>query len=452
MLVVAHTTAIKLNNVTHSGNIVLVGLFVLKHMTLTHGEEHVKTLVTLGLSYRQAKICLALSVEGTSTVKEITEASNIARPDTYRTLLELEKKGLIEKIISNPMKYKLLPLPMVISMLLGQKEAESIRLQENSAALLKEYNEVDDKEKVESNEFVVIPSGKALTKKIDHLIEHSQENICIFANQRQLSSFFDSFRMINNTFDKIQIRIITNKGRNDHRELQTLRKKTGLEIRFTDILPTFSLATFDNKEVLLFMNDLREDHHAFATYSNNSSLVELSQSYFDSAWFSAMEPPNMAFKRTQLQFDYLFTNMLTGFAYCKMIYKNGKPTDFVFVQVNEEFERITSCKNSQIIGKRVTKLFPEIKEQPEIFEIFGRIITSGKAEKFELFFKPLNIWLYLSVYTPVKGYFALIFEDITEQKHQPNTQSNLPRKQETSKHKSKPREFRTHILSEGSMT
>ena len=41
---------------------------------------------------------------------------------------------------------------------------------------------------------------------------------------------------------------------------------------------------------------------------------------------------------------------------------------------------------------------------------------AGKPETFEVFFKPLNIWLNISVYGPKKDHFVAIFENITKRK------------------------------------
>ncbi len=51
-----------------------------------------------------------------------------------------------------------------------------------------------------------------------------------------------------------------------------------------------------------------------------------------------------------------------------------------------------------------------------MFEIYGRVALTGQKEKFEYALKPLNLWLNVSVYSPRKGYFAAILEDITERK------------------------------------
>lgn len=216
----------------------------------------------------------------------------------------------------------------------------------------------------------------------------------------------------------VHVRIVFEKRKNISltKRIIGLQQKIHIETRFLDILPPFSLVTFDEKELLL-STQTQNRNDSFVVYSNNVSLVELSHSHFNDSWFSADEPPELTFKRTKLQFDYLCANMLNGFAYCKMIFKNGKPTDFVYLQINEAFERITRLNRGQVIGKGVLKVIPRIEgANPELFEIYGRVACSGKSEELETFVKPLSLWLHLSIYSPKKGYFAVIFEDITERK------------------------------------
>ncbi|HUK85334.1 MAG TPA: PAS domain-containing sensor histidine kinase [Candidatus Acidoferrum sp.] len=125
-----------------------------------------------------------------------------------------------------------------------------------------------------------------------------------------------------------------------------------------------------------------------------------------------------ALRKSDEEYSSLFANMIDGFAFCQMIFDaSGKPDDFVYLQINEAFEKITGLEKDKVIGKKVTLAIPGIKEAtPELFEIYGRVAVTGQKEKFEIFFKPLNIWLNVSVYSPRKGYFAAIFEDITERK------------------------------------
>ena len=47
--------------------------------------------------------------------------------------------------------------------------------------------------------------------------------------------------------------------------------------------------------------------------------------------------------------------MMDGFAFCKMIFdEENKPIDFVYLEINDVFERITGLKRELVVGKKVT--------------------------------------------------------------------------------------------------
>lgn len=123
-------------------------------------------------------------------------------------------------------------------------------------------------------------------------------------------------------------------------------------------------------------------------------------------------------RESEKRYRSLFDNMLDGFAYCRMIYdENNVPIDFVYIEVNDAFEKLTGLKPQDVIGRKVTESIPNIKESnPELFDIYGRVANTGKEERFEIYFKPLNIWLSILAYSPKKGYFAAVFENITKRK------------------------------------
>jgi len=121
---------------------------------------------------------------------------------------------------------------------------------------------------------------------------------------------------------------------------------------------------------------------------------------------------------SQERYRSLFANMLNGYAYCKMTFdKQNKPVDFIYLEINGAFEKLTGLERSKVIGKKVTKAIPGIREaNPELFDVYGRVASTGKPERFEIFFVLLNIWLNISVYSPEKGYFVALFDNITERK------------------------------------
>jgi PAS domain S-box-containing protein len=124
-------------------------------------------------------------------------------------------------------------------------------------------------------------------------------------------------------------------------------------------------------------------------------------------------------RESQEKYRSLFTNMLDGFIYGKMVFdEEGNASDFVFIEVNDAFEKIIGLKKDALIGKSVKQILPQIKTTyHELLSIAGRVTRSGKEEQFELFFKPFNMWLSIAVYCPRADHFAAVFQNVTERKN-----------------------------------
>jgi PAS domain S-box-containing protein len=111
----------------------------------------------------------------------------------------------------------------------------------------------------------------------------------------------------------------------------------------------------------------------------------------------------------------IFKHMSQGFAHCRMIYQNEQAVDWVHLAVNKSFSRLTGLKN--VIGKRVTEVIPDIrKTDPHLFDMYGQVAATGKSGKFEIYLKALDAWFSVSVYSPQKGYFVVLFDVITKRK------------------------------------
>jgi len=99
-----------------------------------------------------------------------------------------------------------------------------------------------------------------------------------------------------------------------------------------------------------------------------------------------------------------------------MLYDDlGRPADWIYLNVNSNFGKLTGLHG--IVGKRVSEAIPGIeKSNPELFEIYGRVASTGRPEVFESEVRSLMKWLKISVFCPEKGHFVAVFEDITERK------------------------------------
>ena len=127
-----------------------------------------------------------------------------------------------------------------------------------------------------------------------------------------------------------------------------------------------------------------------------------------------------ALRQSERRYRLLNENMLEGYAYCRMLYDDrGRPADFVYLSVNHAFERLTGLKN--VVNRKVTDIIPGIKgSQPDVLEICGRVAATGRTEKIETEFKPLEMWLSISVYSTERDHFTAVFDNITERKQAEN--------------------------------
>jgi signal transduction histidine kinase len=98
-----------------------------------------------------------------------------------------------------------------------------------------------------------------------------------------------------------------------------------------------------------------------------------------------------------------------------MYFDQGRPQDFIYLDVNTAFETLTGLTG--VVGKKVSEVIPGIRESdPELFEIYGRVALTGQPEKFETYVDALAMWFSISVYSPEKEYFVAVFDVITERK------------------------------------
>lgn len=119
-------------------------------------------------------------------------------------------------------------------------------------------------------------------------------------------------------------------------------------------------------------------------------------------------------------------NMPHGYAYHKILCNNiGEPEDYVFLQVNPEFENITGLDSRNIIEKRASEIFTGLKKEFNLVAICGYIAINGGSKEFAKFIKYLKRWYRIYVYSPEKGFFVTLFWDISEEKQLLEDKENL---------------------------
>lgn len=122
-----------------------------------------------------------------------------------------------------------------------------------------------------------------------------------------------------------------------------------------------------------------------------------------------------ALKQSEERFRSLYANMIDGSAVHSLIYDSqGVPIDYLINVVNPAFEKLLGISRESVINKSSREAYGV--DTPPYFEIYSRVALTGTPEVFEAYFAPLDKYFSISVYSPYKGSFATIFENITERK------------------------------------
>jgi len=106
-----------------------------------------------------------------------------------------------------------------------------------------------------------------------------------------------------------------------------------------------------------------------------------------------------------------------GYAYHKLLIgSEGEPEDYIFLEVNPAFEEMTGLKRETILGKRVTEVLPGIRAGGfDWVTFYGKVSLTGERQEFSQYAEPLQRWYKITAFSPQKGYFVTLFQEITEE-------------------------------------
>lgn len=121
-------------------------------------------------------------------------------------------------------------------------------------------------------------------------------------------------------------------------------------------------------------------------------------------------------KNSEQRYKLLFENMITGFALHDIICDEaGKPINYRYLEANPAFEELTGINVSNIIGKTIKEILPQI--EPYWIEVFGRVALTGESISYENYVAEIGKYYDAWVFSPQKGQFAVVFNDITIRKN-----------------------------------
>lgn len=248
------------------------------------------------MTLNQARIYVALLKLGVVPVIRITELSGVRREEVYRTLGQLEKRGMVERFIGKPLRFRALPLEQTLPAILEQRrqkfELTFSKLQSREGDLIKTVRTLKREAVVEEKEeigFVPITDGNHALRKIVDMIKRTRKQLLVSLSIHDLKygylTYTDPLKHIIQKGATVQI--LTEIKETDALTLKILdeimKLKGEVEVRHMNNLPS-QITIIDNKEAIVgsFVFPPTDKH--VSLWTDDPSFVKTVTRFFYDSW------------------------------------------------------------------------------------------------------------------------------------------------------------------------
>jgi sugar-specific transcriptional regulator TrmB len=259
---------------------------------LSNDQENLKILTSLGLTSNEAKIYFILDKIGATTIKGISTAARMDRPNVYGVVSRLQKLNLVEKMLARPIVFKAIPLNQGVPMLLEHKRKDLSELSTAAKKLIEtcKHSECEAPSGGEC-QIMIIPKEKQTERKFEELFAHTYRTNEAICNWSYMKSSFKNFIPVWKNWLKRNVKIRTIFYLPGEEELPSsilgLSKKGSFEIRYMDTPPKIALSIYDEREA--FLSTSRLPSESVHMWVNGAGFAAFFHDYFEMLWRNSTE-------------------------------------------------------------------------------------------------------------------------------------------------------------------
>lgn len=129
-----------------------------------------------------------------------------------------------------------------------------------------------------------------------------------------------------------------------------------------------------------------------------------------------------ALKESEKKYRRLYESMNEGAIILEIIYDfQGIADDYIFLDLNSAYEKITGAKKSDRLGKKAKDIYGHARN----LDIYSEVAETGRPVTFETYNPSFKKHFRISAFSYEKGKVALILNDITERKLEEEAKNNF---------------------------
>jgi sugar-specific transcriptional regulator TrmB len=255
--------------------------------------DQIQLLTDMGFTKTQAKIYLALLKLEEADGRTLSNKTNVARPEVYRTLNELQRKGLVEKEITTPYKFKTAPAELGLQILIDQKIQQCKEIQLNAKNFIQKLKTDDKKQSLKPKHRLIMVEGRQrLMQIIKKQHSSARRNVNILTTlPRWLQILHFCFENYEKGLDRgVRYQVILEAQEDEiasHENVQALLRRQNFELRLAGSPLQTNAAIFDDNEVTVNFFPSQSLAESPLIWTNHPSFISMCQDHFEKIWKTA---------------------------------------------------------------------------------------------------------------------------------------------------------------------
>ena len=235
-------------------------------------------LLKIGLTEGEAKVYLALSELGSSTVGPIVKKSGVAHSNIYDILNRLIDKGIVSYIVKNKTKYFQAAPPSNLVVFLDKKEEEVLSQKQSLKKILPGLEKLQEiKPQQEAEIFLGKKGLRTAYEKLMKNVTKKDEGLFFYIHEKEYDEesnlFYNSILDLSN---KARVRGICNE---DYKKSWFAKKAKHLQMKFSDVPMPGNIDIVGDKVLIVTWKD-----SIFSILIQSQSLANSMKKYFEEMW------------------------------------------------------------------------------------------------------------------------------------------------------------------------
>jgi sugar-specific transcriptional regulator TrmB len=257
-------------------------------------SDIVAELQEYGLTRNEARVLVFLAKTGPSKASDVARAVQINRTETYRTIRNLQRRGLVEATFERPVRFQSVPFDKCLQVLIDERKARLRLLEQRGENLRRQFDDVKVEPVAhEVERFQVVEGRIRIEQRLQSMCALARKSVLTVRSSSEVvradtSGLFDMLSQ--GVKIGLRVRVITAITQANLEISEKLREL--IEVRHLDLKakPIPRVSVIDDNEALFEITTADETQRTseeVALWINSRAFVRNLQAYFEEMWNSA---------------------------------------------------------------------------------------------------------------------------------------------------------------------